>query len=95
MNIDIIYRHHHRWSNNRFFGEPVTNWPEHWTNGGTGVTKSSPPETEKMAATVALLNDPAVFMIGSELHSTRQPLDLSDFWKLYREQHQEPLPKIL
>lgn len=61
-------------------------WPEHWSNGGTGVTKTSEPDTTAIAASVTAFNDPQIFMRGSELHATRRPCDLSDFWAFHDAQ---------
>lgn len=56
-------------------------WMDHWTNGGTGVTKTSGKDFTEIAESVKLFNDPQIFMKGSELHSTQR--DLSDFWKFH------------
>lgn len=57
-----------------------TNWPEHWTNGGTAISKGC---AGAVADSVAAFGDPAIFMRGEELHSTRKPMNLSDFWEFH------------
>jgi len=34
---------------------------------------------------VKQFNDPAIYVDGDELHSTRKPTDLSDFWAFHKE----------
>lgn len=62
-------------------------WSDHWSNGGTGVTKtSSKREALELAKSVKDFGDPSVFMKGTELHCTRDTsrgLNLSDFWKFH------------
>lgn len=60
-------------------------WPEHFSNGGTGVTKTSGDETRQITESVFLFNDPEIYMVGSELHCSRKRVDLSNFWKFHRE----------
>jgi hypothetical protein len=59
-------------------------WPEHWTNGGTGITKTSGSDTEEIAATVAAFGDKRIYMKGTELHCSMERVNLSDFWAYHR-----------
>lgn len=60
----------------------LTDWRDHWTNGGTGVTKTSGEDTNEIAESVAIFGDPQIYMKGSELHAER--FDLSDFWEFHQ-----------
>ncbi len=60
----------------------VTGWSDHWTNGGTGITKTSEPHTTEITDSVTAFGDPEIYMKGTELHSSRR--DLSDFWEFHR-----------
>jgi hypothetical protein len=64
-------------------------WPDHWTNGGTGITKlGNHPVADDVRESVGLFNDPDIFLnkTGDEMHSTRKIKngDLSDFWQFHR-----------
>lgn len=59
-------------------------WPEHFTHGGTGVTRCIVTDANEMRRIVAAFGDPKIFMLGNDLHSTRSPMDLPDFWEFYR-----------
>ena len=61
-------------------------WQEHWSNGGTGITKTNGPETAQITACVVAFGDPEIFMKGSELHSTKR--NLNYFWEEYRKHFQ-------
>jgi hypothetical protein len=71
-------------------GSPQTQWAEHWTNGGTGITKTSGLDTEEITASVAAFGDPSIFMLGSELHSNQEAVDLSKFWQFHRNRLKRP-----
>lgn len=58
-------------------------WQDHWTNGGTGVTKTSGHLTAAIAESVEAFRDSQIYMKGTELHMSRERLDLSDFWRLH------------
>ena len=79
MKDDFYYRPYF------FYSLPESQWREHWTNGGTGVTKTSGETTSKISKSVELFGDPEIYMVGSELHSSRKRFDLSDFWEFHRE----------
>lgn len=59
-------------------------WPDHISNGGTAVTKTSGADTAEITETVATFRDPKFYMKGTELHTSRKPADLSDFWAAHR-----------
>jgi hypothetical protein len=63
-------------------GEFRSLWPEHWTNGGTGMTKFDPEKLPLFEKAIAEYGDPAVFIENNALHSTRR--DLSAFWEVFR-----------
>lgn len=74
-------------------------WPEHWTNGGTGVTKLNADKIPFAEAAIAELNDPDLFISNGALHDHRGVLrggkGLGDFWNTYRRliaesQEQQP-----
>ena len=71
----------------RDFGPTKSDWLEHWTNGGTGVTKLSPERAPLIADSVQAFGNLAIFIKGDELHSTIR--DLSDFWDFHRKRHPE------
>lgn len=61
-------------------------WPEHWTNGGTAITRLlSEPTATQVRESVVAFNDPQIFLneAKDEMHSTRKPLNLSDFWHFH------------
>jgi hypothetical protein len=58
-------------------------WPEHWTNGGTGITKTSEPATSRYRQVIRDYGDPRIWMSGDEMHATMY--DLSDFWEFERK----------
>lgn len=62
-------------------------WPEHALNGGTAVTRTSEPDTTQISESVQAFGDPSIFMKGTELHTTRKPFNLSDFWQFHRERN--------
>lgn len=60
-------------------------WPEHFSNGGTAVTKGV---DDNIRDSVQAFNDPHIYVDGETLHTTRaKPVDLSDFWKFHYERH--------
>lgn len=59
-------------------------WPDHFTNGGTGVAKLSGAHVEEIAASIEAFGDPMIYLKGEELHTSRKPADLSDFWAAHR-----------
>lgn len=64
-------------------------WSQHWTNGGTGITKFESPERIKLFEHyVAEFGDKDIFMQNGELHTTKPIhngfLDISDFWEFVR-----------
>jgi hypothetical protein len=63
-------------------------WPDHWSNGGTGITKTTEPRTTEITAAVKAFGDPAIFMKGSELHANKH--DLSEFWEFERQFNPQP-----
>lgn len=61
-----------------FSSRPVT-WAEHWTNGGTGISKGCGAD---IAESVRQFGNKSIWMRADELHSSRR--DLSDFWQFHR-----------
>lgn len=59
-------------------------WADHWTNGGTGITGTRGSHTQEITESVAAFGDPQIYMKGTELHSSREVCDLSDFWEFHR-----------
>ena len=59
-------------------------WADHWTNGGTGITKTSD-TTDEITESVRQFGDPQIYMKGTELHCSRENCDISDFWKFHKE----------
>lgn len=63
-------------------------WSNHWTNGGTGITKDSSIKPSKsyqeISESVAAFGDPDIWMENGnrELHSRHK--DLSRFWAFHR-----------
>lgn len=69
-----------------------TTWPEnHALNGGTFVMNTSGKHTEEIAESVEAFNDPQIFMIGNQLHTTRVPFNLSDFWAAHRKRFNQTI----
>ena len=62
----------------------LASWPDHWTNGGTGITNTSGSHTAEIAESVAAFGDPDIYMKGTELHAAIGYGDLSDFWAFHR-----------
>lgn len=63
---------------------------EYTSHGGTFVTNTSGKDTEEITASVEAFGDPEIFMKGKEMHTTRKPFDLSDFWEAHRKRISEP-----
>lgn len=57
-------------------------WDDHWTNGGTGITRFSPKNLERYKKAIAQSGRSDLFLNGNELHCN-QRTDLSAFWKIY------------
>ena len=69
----------------RIFDYIMSALPErHALNGGTFVTITSGNDREEIAASVAEFGDTEIFMRGIELHCTRRPFNLSDFWAYHK-----------
>ncbi len=68
----------------RIIMSDTNTWPDHFTNGGTGVTKLSGTDVEEIAASIEAFGDPRIYLNGKELHTSRNPADLSDFWAAHR-----------
>lgn len=62
-------------------------WPDHHSNGGTGVTKIPGDRLSLYLAAVAEYASPDVWITGSELHTS--VTDLSSFWAMFRRLEQE------
>lgn len=60
-----------------------THWKEHWTNGGTGITKLAI-DLVPVSESVRLFGDKSIEVRGNELHCTRERISLSDFWEFHR-----------
>lgn len=71
------------------FTEPRIDWPEHWRNGGTGITKFDPEKRPLYEAAIKESGRSDLFLIGNELHSDNRS-DKSDFWRVYRRLNGEP-----
>lgn len=68
---------------NTFFEEIRV--PEgHALRGGTFVTNTSGRDTQQITDSVAAFGDEEIFMRGIELHTTKRPFNLSDFWAYHR-----------
>jgi hypothetical protein len=61
------------------FGSRPISWTEHWSNGGTGISKGCGAE---IAQSVHEFGDQSIWMSGNELHSSYR--DLSKFWQFHR-----------
>lgn len=61
---------------------PRSNWPQHWTNGGTGITKFDSELRTLFETAIKESGRADLWLEGSELHSTSHKL--SDFWEVFR-----------
>lgn len=77
--------------NNRM-GHPLAigtriGWVDHWTNGGSGVTKFKPEETELYRSALeswdATGSKLRIRIDQPELHFTNGFTDLSGFWEIF------------
>lgn len=66
----------------------VAEWGEHWTNGGTGITKTNDAD---IIESVRLFNDPEIVMKDGAIHCMRHKIDISDFWKFHYDRIGEKL----
>lgn len=60
-----------------------TQWADHFSNGGTGVTKFEPEMRNQYAQAVTNFDNPKVWLRGNELHCSREINDLEDFWRIF------------
>jgi hypothetical protein len=57
---------------------------DHALNGGTFVQKCfHPKDASELSDSVTQFNETSIWMKESELHTSRKPFDLSDFWKFH------------
>ena len=76
-------------------GMRVTLWSDHWTNGGTGITKIRGAEDiQKFAEAVKEFGDETLFVKHfadhAELHCSKPGSDLSEFWAFYHKTFPTP-----
>lgn len=64
-----------------------TLWKEHWTNGGTGVTKFSNDSLPLYERAIKEYNSLDVWIEGLSLHS--RLCSLEDFWKVFERLQKE------
>lgn len=62
---------------------PRIQWPAHWRNGGTGVTKFDAASKPIYEAALAEAKDATMFLQGNELHALDMPRNLGTFWETY------------
>lgn len=64
------------------FGSRVSGWPEHWTNGGTGVTKFDAKDRSIYEVAIKESGRTDLFLKGNELHRNgrRDTGDFYDVW---------------
>lgn len=74
----------------QFSERAVSGWPEHWTNGGTGITKFDPERRPLYEAAIKESGRSDIWIVGCELHSSSH--DLSDFWEVFRRLEEESRP---
>lgn len=60
------------------FGTRGVQWPDHFSNGGTGITKFGPEDRWRYEKAVAAYGK-GVWLVGDALHSSEN--DLSKFWE--------------
>lgn len=58
-------------------------WPDHHSNGGTGISKTEDSKLfERVAESVRLFGDSRIWTKDNELHSSMR--DLSEFWSFHK-----------
>lgn len=64
--------------------ESRVQWPEHWTNGGTGITKFAAEDRPLYEAAIKESGRSDLWLKGDELHSDNRS-DKGDFWRIFRQ----------
>lgn len=64
-------------------------WPDHFSNGGTGITRCVSSDPLPLSESIRLFGDSKIYMKEAggvqEMHCSRERIDLSDFWAFHKQ----------